>query len=131
MSKEHKHSPLPWSGHVTSKYLTSKTEESKGPSDGFIFSRDMPEELAISHAEALANRDFIFTACNSHYELVEALEWAMPLAVKTIESNSASHPDDLPAISVNGNLVYGMCQGDMDEIDKARAALTKARGEQS
>lgn len=104
-----KHTPTPWSIHWlmgTGNYhwiSRSSNEEDRvclvetfAPTDG-----DM-------EAVGKANAAFIVRACNSHDELVAALELAL------------SHMPD------NERLYYGKDNGDLDTV---KQALAKAKGE--
>lgn len=76
--QKHAHTPLPWQIRATSKLMSIEgrfhqiTCNDAFPS-AFVPAWDMPAEGEVDGTEeALANAAFIVTACNSHYDLVDA-----------------------------------------------------------
>ena len=100
---EHKHSPLPWKlhskahAHIETSYGRS-TAACGGVTDGQLEDGGQSENKA--------NAKFILRACNSHYELVEALEQILAMAIADEKPQYRWHTEDI-----------------------ARAALAKTKGE--
>ncbi len=120
---EVKHTPLPWFKSMrpevdvdeviqTGKHSVSMTGGYTGNDeydrDGGIYAVIDGEPETIVQPWKEADADFIFTACNSHYKLLEALE--------EVEKASAATGY---YIGQNGQL-----------IKKVRAAIAAARGQE-
>lgn len=71
-----KHTPLPWHRNVNHKYPIY-AETTPGKKDWKYIANIIPGERAsTTDEEKDANLEFIVHACNSHYELLEALKAA-------------------------------------------------------
>jgi hypothetical protein len=88
------HTPLPWSTHQSHVYAP----------DGAILAQVHNPGSKCTDYPLVANAEFIVRACNSHYELIEALEPLVGAATARALAGEAY-------------------------IDDARAALAKARGD--
>ena len=100
-----KHTPLPW--HFQDEYIRA---DSENMDDSGNVVADVYCKPSTTHAEIMeANAAFIVRACNSHDELVAALESMMPERIGYGQSMSID--------------MY------LNAVDKARAALAKAKGE--
>lgn len=99
-----KHTPLPWKIHQTEDRLPIPII---GKSCEFIAECSDDGSL-IRASQAWDNARFIVRACNSHYELVEALE--------------AILGDNMTPAGEPGHIDYGQA------CKMARSALAKAKG---
>ena len=103
--KDRKHTPLPWAQHRTSE----KTYANVRGAGRYGYGRCVADCGSRSDDTAQANAEFIALACNSHYQLVEALE-AMVSAGLT-QFDRGTHKIGLDNV---------------DLLAKARAALASA-----
>lgn len=119
------HTPTPWK--VDPRYC----DDIVG-SDG----RDVAETCLGSvymrpADERRANAEFIVRAVNERDALVAALKWALPLAEIAMEDHrshrcQAGHGGTIQGTYSNGVTWAGIYQGEVDEIELARATLAKA-----
>lgn len=98
------HTPLPWKIGRVDTLVTAADQRGICSTGGYADNRIDSEELA---EENRANAAFIVRACNSHYDLLEALEALMPIAEK----------------------MQGKLAGVVEAILNAEDALIKARGQ--
>lgn len=73
--KKTKHTPLPWGIHHGDDYsaILNTPESSTSEFIANIYSDDIGYTYEDDVVNRQANADFILKACNSHYELIEAL----------------------------------------------------------
>lgn len=124
---ETKHTPLPWAANIKDSGLYDKTDISHD--SGFICRFDSSDEGYIGEfddATIKANAEFIVRACNSHYDLLEALdeivqwhksltEYQEPLLKRSFEE-ACSNWD----VATNVKVL---------DMTKAINAIAKARGQ--
>ena len=67
-------------------------------------------------------------------DLLEALQWALPLAEVAMESHRLDRikygHTDISGVRKDGVSYVGIYQDEIDSIEKARAAISKALGEE-
>lgn len=128
-----KHTPLPWKSEVPpSSCFTCRAIRGE---NGEYIAKIGHMDFSQGVFEDVANAEFIVRACNSHYELVEALKQAEIAifnarneAAKADEFNSNTHTS-------NGKKCYPInlrvVDVTWDALDKIRVALTSAQGKEN
>jgi hypothetical protein len=121
-----KHTPLPW---FKIGMNTIARPETPGSWEGNVrFICDAHDHCILPTDEDMANAEFIVKACNSHYDLLEALEDCL-IAIHAVR---ALVKGECPWLLNEDSDGSGYIDQQMIEtVASAKAAIAKATGEQS
>lgn len=131
------HTPVPWTVHEWPRmpgWFQIWGDQPDGNGGTFKAWVASVRGGELSDERNKANADFIFRACNSHDELVKALELALRVMPRlTIRDVIEAGDDAIDAFGLNPWCINeGLATGDEPiEADWIRTAIAKAKGEAS
>src|SRR5713101_7440822 len=120
------HTALPWKG-TNSRTGIFSAGEPLGRNK--IIAICTCDAVSRPRGENIANADFILRACNSHYELLTALEDTINVDRPDINLSTGQCRHCGRDYTGDAHELAGLCPSDDCPGNLARAALAKARGQ--